>query len=387
MKLIAKSSLLLALLSAVSAERFNEIKIREDTVHSNVKSPLPHTYLEDSDLPGSFTWANVDGKSYLTKSLNQHIPQYCGSCWAHGALSSLADRIKIARNAQGDDINLSIQFILNCGTESAGSCHGGYHTATYEFIQKTGYVPYDTCNPYIACSEESTDGICPYVDTKCSASTTCKTCDTFAGMGGQCVEIDIFPNATVAEYGLIPMEDNSDPDYDLVHAIKSEIFTRGPVAATINAEPIVEYQGGIFTDDSHSQSTNHIVSIVGWGEFDDSDSSDDSKHDKKTFWYVRNSWGQYWGEMGYMRVEAGKNILGLEGEIAWATPGAFTVQNFPCHEDGKNCDFHKGPTVMTQHYVDPSQDKEALQKRLSAVGGKSRAAKEDKRSYIRAESA
>ena len=24
--------------------------------------------------------------------------------------------------------------------------------------------------------------------------------------------------------------------------------------------------------------------------------------------------GQYWGEMGYMRLEAGKNLLGIEGE-------------------------------------------------------------------------
>ena len=85
----------------------------------------------------------------FTISLNQHIPQYCGSCWAHGALSSLGDRIKIARDGTGDDINLSIQFILNCGTKDAGSCHGGYHTSTYEFIQKVGYVPYDTCQPYM----------------------------------------------------------------------------------------------------------------------------------------------------------------------------------------------------------------------------------------------
>jgi len=48
-------------------------------------------------------------------------------------MSSLADRIKIARmtaGSEGDifpgpDISLSIQFILNCGGEVAGSCHGG----------------------------------------------------------------------------------------------------------------------------------------------------------------------------------------------------------------------------------------------------------------------
>jgi len=150
------------------------------------------------------------------------------------------------------------------------SCHGGYHTSTYEFIKSVGYIPYDTCMPYIACSEESTDGFCKNVDTQCkikqgedgdgaieidpaSMNNVCRTCDTFAGMGGACTEIDMFPNATIAEYGLIERDD------DVVTKIMTELFVRGPVAATINAEPIVTYKGGIFSDDSFSESTNHIV--------------------------------------------------------------------------------------------------------------------------------
>jgi cathepsin X len=211
-------------------------------------------------------------------------------------LSSLADRIKISRKAEGDDINLSIQFILNCGADVAGSCHGGYHTGVYEFIKQTGYVPFDTCMTYMACSQNSDEGFCGKVDTTCSAINTCRTCDTFAGMGGACTEvgngqkvclystslfkflcfllasqIDSFPNATVAEYGQI----NDDPD-----AIMAEIYARGPVAAAINAEPIVKYRGGIFDSEDENTRTNHIVSIVGWG----------TNEEGKKYWIIRNSW-------------------------------------------------------------------------------------------------
>jgi len=63
------------------------------TVLHDYHSPLPHTYLKQGDLPDAFSWSNVNNTSYLTRSLNQHIPQYCGSCWAHGALSSLAEYV------------------------------------------------------------------------------------------------------------------------------------------------------------------------------------------------------------------------------------------------------------------------------------------------------
>jgi cathepsin X len=57
--------------------------------------------------------------------------------------------------------------------------------------------------PYIACSSESTKGFCHQIYTSCSAINTCRTCGGFSTDGGECVKLDYFPNATVAEYGKI----------------------------------------------------------------------------------------------------------------------------------------------------------------------------------------
>jgi len=340
----------LAFLSLGSGEKFNEIKILEGhNVKSVVESPLPHTYTEKENLPNAFTWSDVKGQNYLTKNLNQHIPQYCGSCWAHGALSSLADRIKIARKGRGPDVNLAIQWVLNCGAEVAGSCHGGYHTGVFQLIKDAGSVPVDTCQTYLACSAESDEGMCKHVDTTCKNENVCRTCSTFSSFGGKCVEIDHFPHATVKEYGMI----KNDP-----HHIMSEIYMRGPVAATVNAEPILEYKGGVYSVTGESKQSNHIVSIVGWGN----DASTGKKH-----WIVRNSWGEYWGEMGFFRIEMGSNLLGIEGEIAWATPGTWTELNVPCNEDGSNCDGGKYDRYVQKEYVDPSSVLTKGSKGLRAV--------------------
>lgn len=60
-------------------------------------------------------------------------------------------------------------------------------------------------------------------------------------------------------------------------------------------------------------------------------------------------------------MAAGKNMLGIEDSVAWATPGTFTIQNVPCSEDGSECggevnDLHGKKTMRFKHqeYVDPS---------------------------------
>ena len=331
-----------ALLCVASAEaRVSTLWSKAEDVkrgyEDSVTSPEPHTYVPTADLPTTFSWGDVNGTNYLTKNLNQHIPQYCGSCWAHAAVSALADRIKIARKAKGIEIALSVQHIMNCGY--AGSCDGGSTGIAYMWIKrhKDGVV-FDTCQPYLACSSEKSDqteGFCAHVDTTCSAMNTCRTCSTFTASGGVCRGVSHFPNATIAEHGTIIGEE----------AMMKEIYARGPIGCGIYAPAILDYHGGIAS--GKCKGADHAISVVGWGETNG-----------EKYWVVRNSWGEYWGERGFFKVSRGSGEdLCLEDSCSWATPKTWTEKNYPCDEDGGNCQ-------EAAHYVDPSTNGVAFGKQL-----------------------
>lgn len=83
----------LAVFGSVNGYR-NELVLKDEKeVGQVVKSAMPK--IPQGGLPASLDYRS---KGLLTTDLNQHIPTYCGSCWAHSAMSSIADRIKIATN-------------------------------------------------------------------------------------------------------------------------------------------------------------------------------------------------------------------------------------------------------------------------------------------------
>ena len=96
----------------------------------------------------------------------------------------------------------------------------------------------------------------------------------------------------------------------------------------MNAVPLLNYTGGVFL---HSEQpafnmVDHEVAVVGWGV--------DSNGVK--YWDMRNSWGEYWGESGWARIERGLDTLKLESSCDWAV-GSYSKTNKPCDEGGENC--------------------------------------------------
>ena len=262
-----------------------------------VTSPRPHEYLDLSALPEQWDWRNISGVNYLSWSRNQHIPVYCGSCWAHGTTSSIADRINIARNRTWPDMNLSPQVIINC--KAGGSCNGGNPGEVYVYAHKNG-IPEETCQAYTAKNPEQ---------FSCSDIQKCMNCAPPAGQKpgdkGNCWAQPKYPVWKVSQYGTVSGAEK----------MKAEIYARGPISCGIDADQkLLDYTGGIFSQAKLVPMIDHEIAVVGWG-----------KENGVEYWIARNSWGTYWGEAGFFRITMHRNNLAIERDCTWGTVEAHST--------------------------------------------------------------
>eukprot|EP01051_Picozoa_sp_SAG22_P005045 SAG22_NODE_288_length_12949_cov_163.316265_15_plen_73_part_00 len=58
-----------------SALFVSPLRAADETKHVCDPTKPRQDYVRTEDLPAAFTWGDKDGVNYLTKSLNQHIPQ------------------------------------------------------------------------------------------------------------------------------------------------------------------------------------------------------------------------------------------------------------------------------------------------------------------------
>ena len=89
------------------------------------------------NTPAEFSWREVDGKDWTTRTKNQGN---CGSCWLFAAMGAFESVIKIREDCSELDPDLSEQYVLSC-LPSAGSCNGGnVEKCVYYYIKNTSEV-------------------------------------------------------------------------------------------------------------------------------------------------------------------------------------------------------------------------------------------------------
>mmetsp|Transcript_12882 Transcript_12882/g.37103 ORF Transcript_12882/g.37103 Transcript_12882/m.37103 type:complete len:406 (-) Transcript_12882:96-1313(-) len=258
------------------------------------------TLVETKALPREFDWRNVNGRSLVVADWNQHIPQYCGSCWIHGTTAALNDRIKVMRQGAFPDVVLSRQALMNCVPDAKGpphpppGCNGGDSYMIHRYLHENK-VPDESCMPYQAQNMD------------CNAANVCRNC---LPADNGCFDVGSWIGYGVSQYGNVSGE----------VAMMKEIFARGPIVCKfatdwqfmVNFSAVaLQHEGVYYTGQNFTKDNlDHVMEVVGWGE---------TPHGLK-YWVIRNSWGTYWAEGGWFKLRRGTNELLSESSCEWAVP-------------------------------------------------------------------
>ncbi len=226
----------------------------------------------NASLPEQMDWRNQNGQNWISPILNQGS---CGSCVAFAAVGVLESQYRIATGFSNFNVKLSPQHLFSCG---GGYCDYGWQPqSAAQYLQKSG-VPDEACFPYMSGATGQ--------DQSCQASCT--------DSKKRSVKISAFstPNRMILD----------------VNTVKREL-QKGPLVTTMDVyADFLLYGEGIYRHVTGEMLGGHAVAIVGY-------------NDIERYYIVRNSWGEDWGENGFVKISYDDDS-GI-GEETWgyALPG------------------------------------------------------------------
>lgn len=209
--------------------------------------------------PSEMDWRS---KNAVTDVKNQG---QCGSCWSFSATGALEGLTAITT---GKLVSLSEQELVDCSKANSG-CNGGLMTFAFEYVIKNG-------------------GLCLEEDYTYSARDgTCQSCDVEQGTEiHDCKQI------------------KSGDSEGLVYSLSKQPISVGIQADTFTFQ---HYGGGVFSDPKcYTGDIDHGVLLVAY------------TNDTLT---IKNSWGETWGDGGYITLARTDDDVGI--------CGVYTSASFP----------------------------------------------------------
>jgi len=205
--------------------------------------------------------AAPDTKDWTTEGAVTPIKNQgqCGSCWSFSTTGSIEGQNYLTFNKLS---SFSEQELVDCSHGSNQGCNGGDMDAAFEWIETNGLC-YESAYPY-------------------------------TGVDGTCEESSCTAQVKVKSYVDIAQGNTDD--------LKTAVGTVGPISVAVDANTMWQlYTGGIFDHRCNKNKLDHGVLAVGYGS---------------NFWKVKNSWGESWGEDGYIRLADG-NTCGIAQDASY----------------------------------------------------------------------
>ncbi|KAJ3452822.1 hypothetical protein M0812_04599 [Anaeramoeba flamelloides] len=225
--------------------------------------------MPNDQLPHHFNWLNYGA---VTSVKDQGT---CSSSWAFAAAGTLEGQYFLATSNLE---SVSAQNIIDCSWESeypSYGCDGSSHWKALNSVKEMGGFMNKNDYPYLSVS-----GYCAF-DKSQSLST-----------------IDKIVNITSSDY-----------------EVAQSLYEYGPMSISLHViESLLFYSGGLYNDVMCSQeNVNYAALLIGYGFWEEDPT--------QAYWLIKSSWGDTWGDEGYLYIARDNNLCGVCSEVSYVVLG------------------------------------------------------------------